>query len=609
MRARTVLIILALLAICWPTAARAQSSPTNSSGYSSDWLLVNTDHFTVLTNTDPERAKLIAYKLEQYRYIFSQFAPELVAATPAPTRVQVFRDGSSVNAALARLGNINNVVAGYFQPGKDLIAINDLFNISDNVSFHEYTHLLTRLDGNYPLWFVEGIAEFYETFEIVGNKARIGEITTSRLHIMRMTKFIPLRKMLAFASYHQVMEETSLDTFYAQSWLLTHYLMTDDRRRAQLTEYVKLLRSAESPDAAFRTAFQCDYDDLEAGLKRYLAEGKYQVYTLSFDSEKIESDVDIISVEETEKSKAILAKFGSEPEDGKFNLVLSRQPAKEPAVIINFSAFTERLGIKTAPSTRPVVLESADPSMHARSKEALEQFNAGNQANEGGDQESALASYERAIKLDPDLAPAYTQIGNIYALRKDYEMARLAYEKARAVAPSYAGTYLNVAVMQYEQGKANEAEASFRTALSLYPSSAAAHLGLANIYLQRRDYNRARTEYTRTLNLVRGKGPEALNAHIGLGAVYFYLGEHEKAKEQYQRCIKLDPGNGAWHRAYADNCRLLRQFDEATSAYLRAIELNANDAKALESLEWIRKIIEYQRLVKQRSTTMMRSMR
>src|SRR5581483_793918 len=158
-------------------------------------------HFAIISNTDPERSKLIAYKLEQYRYIFSQMAPELVV-NKSPVRVLVFRDGASYSAGAPKF-NVNSSIAGFFQAGKDLITINDLFNISDNVSFHEYTHVLTRADNEYPLWFTEGIAEFFETFEIADKTARIGEITASRLHLLQITDAVPLRKLLSFNGYNQ----------------------------------------------------------------------------------------------------------------------------------------------------------------------------------------------------------------------------------------------------------------------------------------------------------------------------------------------------------------------------------------------------------------------
>lgn len=558
----------------------------------SSWLLVTTEHFAVLSNTDPERAKLIAYKLEQYRYIFSKLTPNLVNRLITTTRVNVFRDGASYGSGLP---SINGVVAGYFQPGKDVISINDLFNISDDVSYHEYTHLLTRYDQEYPLWFNEGIAEFFETFEVQGDHVKIGEISTARLQLMRINDFIPLKKLFSYRNYGQILQDGTLDSFYAQSWLLTHYLMTNEARRAKLNNFLKLAQNGISLEAAFKQAFQYDFGRLEDELKSYLGEGNFSVFTLDFDADKVDTDVKIVALTEAE-SWSKQQEFAPQ----QFHVTMTSKDDSENACAI-IPAFNKLTGLnlKMVASKHPTKYAPSDANMAAKAKEALEVFNVANQLLESGDRDGALAKFEQVIRLDIEFAPAYANIGTIYAQMKSYDMARLAYEKAREVAPNYAGTYVNLAVMQYEQGHPQEAEASFRTALSLYPSSAASHLGLANIYLERRDYGRARIEYTKTINLVRGKGLEAINSYIGLGAVYFYLGDYERAKEQYQHLIKLDPQNGTWHRAYGDNCRLLKQYEQATSAYLRAIELNEQDLKAKESLEWLRKISEYQKNTKQ----------
>jgi tetratricopeptide (TPR) repeat protein len=576
----------------------------NSISTAEDWLLVRTENFDVLTNTDSERAKLIAYKLEQYRYVISLLAPQLMTHLPKPSKVNVFRDGSSYTNGLPSLLN-RTVVAGYFQPGNNTIAINDLYNIGDNISFHEYTHLLARQEPiEYPLWFSEGIAEFYETFEIQGDRAYIGEISTPRLHVLQNIDFIPLRKLLSFRNYKQVLESTAIDNFYAESWLLTHYLMANGSRRSQLQEFLRLSRDNQPLEVAFRQAFQQDFEAMEQALQNYLAAGNYNVVSLRFDLDKVESDIAIFSLAEEEALAKVTQALASESPVQRLDLVLQAKSTKLPlptsvcALIPDFEAIAEIVGLRTTLSKRPTRLVSGDAKMTAQVREAMNEFRLANELYNKGLVDEALAKYERSVVLDPEFAPAYANIGNIYASKKLYDLARLAYEKGRVVAPNYAGTYLNLAVTQYEQGHKDAAEASFRAALSLYPSSAAAYLGLANIHLERREFQRARGEYVKTLNLVRGRGAEALNAHIGLGAIYFYLGEYEKAKEQYRQAIQLDPRNAVWHRAYADNCRMLKQYDQAKTAYEQALTLNEDDAKSRESLEWLRRIAEYQTRVK-----------
>ncbi|MBI4853830.1 MAG: tetratricopeptide repeat protein [Acidobacteria bacterium] len=604
--AKRIITAIIFLAVCFntPNLSYSQNSPNQNTPkkqleqietlQNTEWLLVNTEHFAIVSNTDPERAKLIAYKLEQYRYIFSLLTPSLVATTPIPAKVHVYKDSSSYLAGLPKVEG--QVISGYLQRGSDIISINDLFNITDSVSYHEYTHLLTRNDITYPLWFSEGIAEFYETIEVYDKQVRIGDINPSRLNLLKLGTLIPLEKMLSFRSYNQVLKETSLDLFYAQSWFFTHYMMMDDERRAKLIDFLNRQANEQSVQSAFKEAFKCDFEKLEENLNAYLAISKFKVFTFEFDPSKVDSDVEIISLSEEDKIKKL--KELPQNTSNSPNLSFTLQKNKNTntiAIIPNFSEFSKTFSLKTILNDRPVGLPPNNPEQTAKTKEALQRFNLANQLIEENKKDEALAEYEKVITLDNEFAPAYMQIGNIYSEKKLYDLARLAYEKARTVAPSYAGTYLNLAVTQYEQGKIDDAESSFRTALSLYPSSAASHLGLGNIYLQKRDYARARNEFNKTLSLVRGKGLEALNAQIGLGAVHFYQGFYEKAKENYSAAIKIDNYNGTWHRAYGDSCMMLKQYDQAKVAYLRAIGLNSRDTKAKASLEWIEKNDEYLR--------------
>src|SRR5437773_2074430 len=78
---------MVLLGLSGSVYGQANATTTLGEKETGEWLLVKTEHFTVLSNTDPERAKLIAFKLEQYRYVFNQLAPQLVAKLPVPARV------------------------------------------------------------------------------------------------------------------------------------------------------------------------------------------------------------------------------------------------------------------------------------------------------------------------------------------------------------------------------------------------------------------------------------------------------------------------------------------------------------------------------------------
>ncbi|MBL8150146.1 MAG: tetratricopeptide repeat protein [Blastocatellia bacterium] len=603
-RCYSLVAALALVAFLAGTvfAQSGKSQTKNSSSVRelSEWHLVQTDNFVIVSNTDPERAKLIAYKLEQFRFAMLKLMPELVVGSPKAT-VRVFRDASSYTSSLSVLSNLESVIAGYFQRDSNSITINDMFNISDNVSFHEYVHLLARRGAEkYPLWFDEGIAQFYETFETSNKTVRLGDILASRLHSLRLSPLIPIKKLLSFSGYPQVLKETTLDLFYAQAWAFTHFLVMDGqgKRRQQLLEYIKMVGEGKAVEEAFKASFGTSFDELEESFRAYLERGKFNLLTFEVDMAELETDVEIMPLEKVHK----------EPDSEKsmsFNIQLKGLEEQRldmkvfGAVVPDIPGLAATVGLKSVPSSRPLSFSTNDPSSVNKVKEALMKFMEANKNFEDGQTDEAMGKYEEAIKLDPEFAPAYASIGNIYAQKGLHEMAALAFDKALSVAPNYAGTYLNFAVMQYEQGKINEAELSFKMALSLYPSSAAARVGLGNIYLSQKQYSKARNEYTKAVKLTRGEGIEALNAYIGMGAACFYQRDFEGAKLQYRRAIEIEPRNAVWHRAYGDSCRMLKQYEEATAAYEKALSINPKEARAKIGLDWIAKFNEYKRTLAQ----------
>src|SRR6185503_12628161 len=119
--------------------------------------------------------------------------------SPVPTTVVVFKNEESY-----RPFKLNAKNAGYFQSGSDInyIALRlikpqpgeqDPYTII----FHEYTHLLVNTtSGRVPLWFNEGLAEYYSTFSVTNDqKVVLGKPISSHIYLLRERKMLPLRTL------------------------------------------------------------------------------------------------------------------------------------------------------------------------------------------------------------------------------------------------------------------------------------------------------------------------------------------------------------------------------------------------------------------------------
>jgi Flp pilus assembly protein TadD len=93
--------------------------------------------------------------------------------------------------------------------------------------------------------------------------------------------------------------------------------------------------------------------------------------------------------------------------------------------------------------------------------------------------EEAEQAYRGAIELDPQLACAYTNLGNLRYRVGAVDDARALYEKAMDLEPEQPEAHYNLAFLSYEEGQLPEAVELFRRTLELDPEFGEAHFNLA----------------------------------------------------------------------------------------------------------------------------------
>ncbi|MEY4580015.1 MAG: hypothetical protein RL701_4718 [Pseudomonadota bacterium] len=93
--------------------------------------------------------------------------------------------------------------------------------------------------------------------------------------------------------------------------------------------------------------------------------------------------------------------------------------------------------------------------------------------------DAAEAAYRRAIALDPTLANAFTNLGNLMFKRERLEEAEKFYARALKLDPEQPEAHYNAGFLAFERGDAPAAVASFERALESDPGFADAHFNLA----------------------------------------------------------------------------------------------------------------------------------
>jgi tetratricopeptide (TPR) repeat protein len=265
--------VIALLVLALPVSAK------------DTWLSVRSKNFLLIGNASEKEIRQVGTRLEQFRYVFMQLFPKANLNTPVPTTVIVFKNDSSYKPFKPLYqGKTNDNIAGYFQQGEDVNYITLTTEARPEspygVIFHEYTHLLVGNNmSDPPVWFNEGLAEYYSTFDVSdGNKKiTLGKPISNHVYLLR-ERFIPLADLLRVTHDSPAYNERDKSgIFYAESWALVHYLLQGDKgqRVAQLAKFSALLSAGKTLDDSFQQAFQMDYKTMEGELRKYVQRSTY----------------------------------------------------------------------------------------------------------------------------------------------------------------------------------------------------------------------------------------------------------------------------------------------------------------------------------------------
>ncbi|HEX4447169.1 MAG TPA: tetratricopeptide repeat protein [Polyangiaceae bacterium] len=130
--------------------------------------------------------------------------------------------------------------------------------------------------------------------------------------------------------------------------------------------------------------------------------------------------------------------------------------------------------------------------------------------------DQAEALYAQAIRLDPTLAIAYTNLGNIRFRRGDEAGAEELYRRAIEVDPRQPEAHYNLGYVMLERGDAASAAKYFECALEGDPRFADAHFNLAMALEQVGDRARARPHWKKYLDLEpSGTWADVAREHLG----------------------------------------------------------------------------------------------
>lgn len=262
-----------------------------------DWVSVRTRNFLLVGNTSEKKIRQVGIRLEQFRAAIARLFGKANLDSHAPTTVIIFKSHESYRPFKTKPNT-----AGFFQWNPHINYITLTTEVRGdqnpyNVVFHEYTHLLLNsISANMPLWFDEGLAEYYSTLDMTGDlQVVLGKPIPTHVSRLRQNQLLPFKTLFQVdrqSPYYN--ESDNQSVFYAQSWALMHYLIAgkDGQLKTQLGKFVDLMAANVPMEQAFQQSFAMSFENMENELRVYVRRDRYPTVSGVFES-KLGFDVDM----------------------------------------------------------------------------------------------------------------------------------------------------------------------------------------------------------------------------------------------------------------------------------------------------------------------------
>ncbi len=150
----------------------------------------------------------------------------------------------------------------------------------------------------------------------------------------------------------------------------------------------------------------------------------------------------------------------------------------------------------------------------------------------------AISAYEKAIRINPDFAPAYNLLG--YSLRNlgRLDEASKAFCTYMKLIPDEPNPYDSHAELLLLMGKYPDAVIEYQRALAINPNFADSYIGMGNAYLMQGDFVSARNAFT-ALRFIAVDDGQRRQASLWLATTALHQGRQAEAIELIRQDIEV----------------------------------------------------------------------
>jgi tetratricopeptide (TPR) repeat protein len=507
-------VVLCLLISFYSRTAWASDEPK--------WVEAHSAHFSVITDAGEKKGREIALRMEQMRAVFGQVLLKNKLKIPVPITVVALKSDKQYGAVAP---GKQSRASGFYVPGADRTYI--VLNLFETDPWRAVAHSLAHyfLNYNYPPvqgWFEEGLAEYFGSIQIGGKQVEMGgdpelapEWHEDIFDEMRRDPKTPqsLTQLLSspvwlsmgdlFTMKHDgsgAREGTHNTLYYAQSWMVIHYLVNKNKMPETGTYFDLVLNQQVPVEKAMVEAFDLSASQMEEAVKTYF---------------KSLSGLGIA----LDQGKKPVADPVNPPQPILFNVPFD---ADELAVAVNSTSDAE---------ARAMIgdIMARVPEHHDQAVHDLQQLVANPKDNEAAHrglawdhlQQKRFDAAEDELEKAADLNPrdpwiwyyrSVLKYRQAQATRQEMQGLANMMQDLRAVTdwyPDLADAYNMLGMARVEGGGINSALEAQRQAIALAPRNVEYQFNLGQIYVAGKKWEQAREVFTR---LKAGTDPRAAAA-------------------------------------------------------------------------------------------------
>lgn len=423
-----------------------------------EWKEVRSEHFRVITDSSVKKGREVVHRFEQIRAVFRDQFPTLRLESGKELIILAVKDDVSFQELLLNMKAQAAAAGGIFMDTEYfhyvVLRLDTRASSLYEVAFHEYAHLVFNLNYDFfPLWLNEGMAEFYSQVEIHRKKIKLGVAKPISLAFLQRRGFLDIKDLLRTDNvFSHDPSNANVARFYAQSWLLVHYLQLS--KDAQANQYfpklLKLLSQGVPSEVALRNVLG-DTKQINDRLTGYLKSGRFPHFEIKLKLKREPNDYPAQVLSPAQALGVI----------GAFQAITQEYKAPQDVMDIVSAGMTES-GVAVNLAT--MYQRAGDGEGFERAVLHARIHNKDNwlppyMASKRTLGDTKIELLEKANALAPDLARPLLELGNIY---RDTDKAKsLAYaEKAIKAQPGSEAARLNYTELLFENGKLEQATRS-----------------------------------------------------------------------------------------------------------------------------------------------------